>query len=121
LKFRRKTSSTPTWYRRHRLLNRFKDRLIRWVSRFRSYSSSLLPQPGSSLPAQDLGDRLAHLARSREYLDLLEWVALQRDQSLNRFRKATKEDSLRAIQGEVKAIESIYLFLKSHLEEKQND
>ena len=103
------------------MLSRFKEIWLRWVNRFRGSSSSLLPRPGECLPAADLGDRLALLGRHREYLDLLEWVALQRDQSLNRFRKATKEDSLRSIQGEVKAIEGIYLFLKSHLEEKHND
>ena len=57
------------------------------------------------------------LARNHLYRDLLAWVAQQRDLRISRIVSTKREEDLRELRGEIRAVEKVYKYLSSYLED----
>lgn len=61
------------------------------------------------------------LSRHRAYKDLLAWVALQRDRRFDKIVSTKKEEDLKELRGEIRALEQMYRVLASYLNKEYED
>ena len=107
---------SSSYNRLSKWLSRHSSRFSRWVSSFSRRKVSLPPYRDKAECKDPEWGR--NLARLPAYKDLLVWVALQRDSRINKIVGTKREEDLRELRGEIRAIEQMYKSLASYIEEK---